>query len=73
MKRRAKASRPAGKKRSMAAKASQPAEETPKAPLTTVFSFELLKVYPEARFFMIKKPLKGSMKDTVFELLGNRR
>ncbi|MDD5340229.1 MAG: hypothetical protein PHV13_03185 [Candidatus ainarchaeum sp.] len=59
------------KKRS--AKASQPAEKKPEAPTRTVFSFELLKTYPEARFFMIKKPLKGSMKDTVFELLGNKR
>jgi hypothetical protein len=37
------------------------------------FSFELLKPYPEARAFMIKKPLKGSVTDAIFELLGSKR
>jgi len=37
------------------------------------FSFELLRPYPEARAFVIKKPLKGSVADTFLELLGSKR
>jgi hypothetical protein len=37
------------------------------------FSFELLRQYPESRSFVIKKPLKSSMKDTVLELFGSKR
>jgi hypothetical protein len=35
------------------------------------FSFELLRPYPEARAFVIKKPLKSSMVDAVLDLLGS--
>lgn len=37
-----------------------------------MFSFELLKHYPNARSFVIKKPLKRSIKDTLFELLEKK-
>ncbi len=47
--------------------------DEPAPPLKTEFSFELLKPYPEARTFVIKKPLKGSLSETVFELLGSKR
>jgi hypothetical protein len=37
------------------------------------FSFELLRPYPQARSFVIKKTLKSSMKDAIFELFGSKR
>lgn len=41
--------------------------------LDHMFFFELLRAYPEARSFVVKKPLRSSMRDTVLELLGGRR
>ncbi len=46
---------------------------TPRLAPNGNFSFELLRPYPEARAFVIKKPLKGSMTDTFFELFGSKR
>lgn len=37
------------------------------------FSFEMLRPYPQARAFVIKKALKGSVRDTLVELLGSKR
>jgi hypothetical protein len=41
------------------------------APSKEIFSFELLRPYPEARAFVIKKPLKSSLADVVLDLLGS--
>lgn len=43
----------------------------PPQPSNEKFSFELLRPYPEARAFVLKKPLKNSMADAVLELLGS--
>ncbi len=41
--------------------------------LDHMFFFELLRSYPEARSFVVKKPLRSSMRDTFLELLGGGR
>jgi hypothetical protein len=45
--------------------------DTPRSLSKGTFSFELLRPYPEARAFVIKKPLKSSLADAVLELLGS--
>jgi hypothetical protein len=37
-----------------------------------IFSFELSQPYPSLRSYLIKKPLKKSMKDTFLELFDNQ-
>jgi hypothetical protein len=35
-----------------------------------IFSFEILRHYPHNRSYILKAPLKRSMKDSIFELIS---
>ncbi len=38
-----------------------------------IFTFELLRHYPTVRSFIIKQPLKHSMRDSILELLAGKK
>lgn len=38
-----------------------------------IFTFELLRQYPNVRTYMLKQPLQKSFKDQVSELLGGKK
>jgi hypothetical protein len=38
-----------------------------------IFTFELLRQYPNIRSYLIKQPLKKSFGDTISELLGSKK
>jgi hypothetical protein len=54
--------------------AAKRADAIPQAEMSQyIFTFELLRQYPNVRTYMLKQPLQKSFKDQVSELLGGKK